>query len=116
MLEDDGVNRKSLTFTNMPFKITIKNYKGEDYNAYVDVNIQKTSDSNKVKTAIEKSKQINSELKKMFAGCLNDEDPIINDMNMGNIALENPYPSTCDECKQIILSKIKNKEFTHDIF
>ena len=117
MLEDDGETRKTLTFTSAPFKIQVRNYKGEDYNAYIDIGVQKTADSNTLKKAYDQLQNSKNSFEDLLT-CL--------DSSMGNngtnkprgmpIKVDNPYSSVCDECKHKLVEKILKKEFTHDLF
>lgn len=88
--------KKSLVFSEFPFKKTVKNVCGEEYDVFVFVSTQKKSDSTRIETA-------SKNLLKLAA------DTPVSDMQkklMASINLDNPNPSICDECKLKIVNEL----------
>lgn len=87
--DDRTKKKKSLKFSEYPFKTTVKNICGEDYEVFVYVTTQKKSDSVRIETA-------SKNLLKLAA-----DRPVsdIEEKLMASINLENPNPSICDDCK-----------------
>ena len=100
---DEKDNKCIVTFSSRPMTVQKKNYRGEDYNVYINVIIEKCSDAQKINDMYSK---MNGETDVMTALM---QQILGGGGGMGGkmVKLDNPHPSICDACrKKIMLAQL----------
>ena len=120
-LDEDDPNIKCITkFTNVPLKLKLKNFEGEDYNIYLTVQGEKASDTSKLKQLCNIKNMVknlqNEKLEEPTEEDIsleeyNEIDELSDNMSFDSqfseptndvfkIVIDNPYPAICNACKR----------------
>ena len=96
-----GKLEPEVAFTANPIQLQLPNYKGELYNFYVGISIEKDSDSQKVMKMMDEVKGRNLEqaLHNMMQG--KNKQTLMQEIYAH---LEEPEPMLCDKCKKKLAS------------
>lgn len=124
--KNDNENIRYRTkFTTAPIKLQIKDHYGELYNLYINMKIEKDSDTQRIKNLY---KKINNKdfILQMIMGKLKNQnfeenqDEIMDEEDLiksFTTKIDNPYPDICDDCKKHFLNILaKSSEFIFSEF
>ncbi len=102
---DENDKRKNITFTNSPLKLKIPNYKKEFYNIFIQLYLEKESDTKKIEEFQKEMSNPENIMEMIFSGGGsgndNPNEAMISSDKLPK--LENPSPNICDNCKRNLI-------------
>ncbi len=98
--------KDTLKFTELPLRLTTKNVCGEDYDIFVIVSLQKSTDTKRIDN-FAKGLLSNPDFGNMVKNMGESMEPEqIQTRIFSTVKLDNPNPSICDDCKKKMLEAI----------